>query len=148
MNASDDPLSDLLGSLKSRKAKKTEASDGDETANDPLGALLSTTRRRARQRGSDPDVARQPPSPRRRGLSPVALLSLPRNQRDLVNWLARKREAALCDIQNALGQSTGQLTETIRALREAGYIKETRSNGDTYYCVVFSGPTKRPGQGL
>src|SRR5512139_3496268 len=83
-----------------------------------------------------------------RGLSPLDLLSLPPAQRELVNWLARRKQARFGEIQQALTQDPEQVERTLSALQEAGYVHPVLLEGDILYRVVFRGKVSRAGRGL
>lgn len=127
--------------------------------NDDLAALAAlgrtgSTRRqsgRADRRQADPDFASQVPGARPsepRGLSPLDILSLPPDQRELVNWLARKKHARFGEIQQALAQDAEQVERTLSVLQEAGHVQQVLLEGDIYYSVVFRAKVSRAGRGL
>jgi len=149
------------------KPAEEDAPAGDEKAADPLGDLLSLPRRRGKPldsardkpdgEGDDAlDSFFAPSQPRDRptgeeapkGLSPLELLSLPRDQRQTINWLARKRQAPFAEIQAALESDPTQLSQTLQALEEAGYIRQALVKGQVVYRVVFGGTISRGGRGL
>ena len=130
--------------------------------NDDLAALVAlgttgSTRRRsgkADRRQANLDSASnagqipgaRPGEPR--GLSPLDILSLPPAQRELVNWLARKKHARFGEIQQALTQDAEQVERTLSVLQEAGYVQQVLLEGDIYYSVVFRAKVSRAGRGL
>ena len=83
-----------------------------------------------------------------RGLSPLDILSLPPAQRELVNWLARRKQARFGEIQQALTEDPEQVEGTLSALQEAGYVHPVLLEGDIFYSVVFRGKVSRAGRGL
>jgi len=116
---------------------------------DDLDALVSSTRGRSGKAGRrlpslDPTSKLAEP----RGLNPLDILSLPPAQRELVNWLARRKQARLGEIQQALTQDPEQVERTLSALQEAGYVHPVLLEGDIFYSVVFRGTVSRAGRGL
>jgi CRP-like cAMP-binding protein len=122
--------------------------------NDDLDALLAlgktgSTRGRNAKPGRRPanlDSLSNPAEPR--GLNPLDLLSLPRAQRELVNWLARRKQARFGEIRQALTQDPEQVERTLSALQEAGYVHPVLLEGEIFYSVVFRGKVSRAGRGL
>jgi len=131
-------------------------SDKDDLA--ALAALGATGSTRGqsgkadrRQTNLDPTSNPQVPGARPaepRGLSPLDILSLPPAQRELVNWLARKKQARFGEIQQALAQDPEQVQRTLSVLQEAGYVHQVLLDGDIYYSVVFRAKVSRAGRGL
>lgn len=88
-----------------------------------VDALVRSPRKRSGKAGSrlpSLDPASKLAEPR--GLSPLDILSLPPAQRELVNWLARRKQARFGEIQQALTQDPEQVERTLSALQEAGYV--------------------------
>lgn len=127
----DDPLKDLLQSARQRG--KTE----------PFGGKQATGQ--APPLGETPPVS--PPAPAQ-GLNPLDLLALPQAQRDLINWLSRQKQATLSQIQTGLNSTPQDTAQTIRALKQAGYLREALVEGQLQYRVAFSGKISRAAQNL
>ena len=83
-----------------------------------------------------------------KGLNPLDLLGLPPAQRDLINWLSRRKQARFDEIQEALGVETTQLTTVLTELRAARHIQEALISGEIFYRVVFGGKVSRAARGL
>ena len=107
---------------------------------DPLGGLLRSVRER-----KNPSPTEQPAAG---GLNPLDLLGLPSNQRDLINWLARRKQAGFEAIRHALQMDEDHLTSLLGALKAAGHIHEALIDGDIFYRVVFGGKVSRAARGL
>lgn len=119
------------------------------SANDDLDALTGALRGRSGKAGRSlpsRDHASQPAEPK--GLNPLDVLALPPAQRELVNWLARRKQARFSEIQQALAQSPEQVEQTLAALQAAGYVQLLLREGDVFYSVVFRGTVSRAGRGL
>ncbi len=82
------------------------------------------------------------------GLNPLDLLGLPPAQRDLINWLSRRKQARFEEIQEALSVEGTQLTNTLAALKTARHVQEALIDGEIYYRVVFGGKVSRAARGL
>lgn len=82
------------------------------------------------------------------GLNPMDMLDLPNEQRDVVNWLSRRKQATFDELREALDMEPAVLTQVLAALREAGHVKEALVAGDILYRVVFGGRVSRVGRGL
>ncbi len=82
------------------------------------------------------------------GLNPLDLLGLPPAQRDLVNWLSRRKQAQFSEIQEALALDAPQLTSVLNALKKARHIQEALIGGEVYFRVVFAGKVSRAARGL
>ncbi len=114
--------------------------------NDDLDALVSLTRKRGQASRAQPPAAPKPA--KAPGLSPLDVLSLPPAQRDLVNWLARRKHARFREIQQGLSWDAGQVEQTLTALQQAGYVHPISLEGNVFYSVIFSGTVSRAGRGL
>ena len=117
--------------------------------NDDLDALMGSLRGRSGKAGRSlpsRDQASQPAEPK--GLNPLDVLALPPAQRELVNWLARRKQARFSEIQQALAQDPEQVEQTLSALQAAGYVQLLLREGDIFYSVVFRGTVSRAGRGL
>ncbi len=124
-SGNDDPLKDLLQSARQR-SKTGPLNDTP----DPKGAVGPTI----------------PAAPQ--GLNPLDLLALPQSQRDLINWLSRQKQATLTQIQTALNLTPQDTAQTIRALKQSGYVREALVEGHLNYRVAFSGKISRAAQNL
>ncbi len=120
---------------------------------DPLKDLLQSARQRstAGPLNDTPDLKGVagpaiPAAPQ--GLNPLDLLALPQSQRDLVNWLSRQKQATLSQIQTALNLTPQDTAQTIRALKQSGYVREALVEGHLNYRVAFSGKISRAAQNL
>jgi CRP/FNR family transcriptional regulator len=82
------------------------------------------------------------------GLNPLDLLGLPPAQRDLINWLSRRKQAQFDEIREALALDPVQLTEVLSALKAARHVQEALINGKIFYRVVFAGKVSRAARGL
>ncbi len=109
-------------------------SDSDHS----LDQLLGPLRKPARPGGSQEET----------GLNPFDLLALPDDQRDLLNWLSRRKQARFNDIQAALSLDNGQLLALLSDLKQANYVNEALIEGEVYYRVVFSGKPSRAARAL
>ncbi|NWF68589.1 MAG: cyclic nucleotide-binding domain-containing protein [Chloroflexi bacterium] len=111
-------------------------------SDDPLGDLISAARRRKTpQADSSPD--NEP-----KGLNPLDLLDMPLEQRDVINWLSRRPEARLSEIQAGVQQEPQQVQAIVETLKKAGYIHEALINGEILYRVVFKAKLGRLSRGL
>jgi DNA-binding transcriptional ArsR family regulator len=135
MKENDDSLNNLLGAARRRADAKKQTRDEQE--DDTLNALLNATRRHAKKRANAAPAASQRATGSQ-GLNPIDLLSLPRGQCRLLNWLLRSESAPFGEIQAALGMGDAELSEALQALKDAGYIGETLIEDVTYYHVILS----------
>jgi hypothetical protein len=153
-----DDLGDLFA-LPGRRKKPAEEKAPAEKPADDLGDLFALPGRRkkpASAGGGALDSFFAPAQPRDRppdeeapkGLSPLELLALPRDQRQTINWLARKRQAPFAEIQAALESDPTELSQTLQSLEEAGYVRQALVEGQVVYRVVFGGTISRGGRGL
>ncbi|NDJ84281.1 MAG: cyclic nucleotide-binding domain-containing protein [Chloroflexi bacterium] len=121
MSENDDPLADLLGSMKRhRRAAKTE----------------------------DLDFSRASKPEDEKGLNPLDLLGMPALQRDLINTLSRQQQATFQDIVEKLDKPPQEIESVIDALKAAGYLREALIDGQIFYRVVFGGKVSRSGRGV
>ena len=114
-----------------------------------LDELLRFPRGSNSKRGRNlpgPESLSKPTEPR--GLNPLDVLSLPPAQRELVNWLARRNQARLSEIQQSLAQEPNRIEKTLLDLKEAGYVQEVLIEGQVAYRVVFRGAVSRAGRKL
>ncbi|MBI5931579.1 MAG: cyclic nucleotide-binding domain-containing protein [Chloroflexi bacterium] len=128
-SGNDDPLKDLLHSARQRS--KTEPLNNTPTDSGAVEGAVGA---------SVPAVPQ--------GLNPLDLLALPQAQRDLVNWLSRQKQATLSQIQTALNSTPQVTAQTIRDLKQAGYVREALVDGHLNYRVAFSGKISRAAQNL
>lgn len=112
---------------------------------DPLAGLLGSVRR---QKNIQIDYSRAEKPSDEKGLNPLDLLSLPPLQRDVVNYLSRKKQAALDEIQERLQRSADEIAEVAKALEDLGYIYEVLIDGVLHYRVFFGGKVSRSGRGV
>ncbi|MBN1562859.1 MAG: cyclic nucleotide-binding domain-containing protein [Anaerolineae bacterium] len=91
---------------------------------------------------------RKPDADGQTGLNPLDLLGLPAAQRDVINWLSRRKQARFDDIREALGLDTAQLTTILTALKAARHVQEALINGEIFYRVIFAGKVNRAARGL
>jgi CRP-like cAMP-binding protein len=113
---------------------------------DLLGRLLRSARRGGQSSDKTPPARPQADAPT--GLNPVDLLALPPDQRDLINWLSRRKQARFDEIQEALQTKPTQLTALLSALKTARHIQEALIDGEIYYRVAFGGRVSRAARGL
>ena len=85
--------------------------------------------------------------PSHSGISSLDILGLPADQRKLINWLTRKKEATFGELQEGLGITTEKLNELIEALKASNYIYEALTDKHVYYRVVFHGSTRQKATG-
>lgn len=120
--------------------------DDNRAHDDPLEAFnfarSARTRKSPQEKGSDAE------STDSTGLSPVDLLFLPAEQRELINWLSRRDQARFAEIYEALSQDPDQVASVLSKLKEAGYIREAFIDGEIYYRVSFGGKVTRAGRGI
>lgn len=112
---------------------------------DPLAGLLGSVRR---QKNLQIDYSRAEKPSDEKGLNPLDLLSLPPLQRDVVNYLSRKKQASLADIQERLQRSPEEIAAVAKALEDLGYIYEVLLDGVLHYRVYFGGKVSRSGRGV
>ncbi len=87
------------------------------------------------------------------GITPLDLLTgdIPRDQRQIISWLSRRKQATLPHIQEAMQAQnhTPEKTESaLEKLIEAGYVNQALVNGELCYRVAFKGQVRRMGTGL
>ncbi len=119
-------------------------------SDDFLDGLLRSSRHRARKEGESAPQDRAPVvgSEEERGLNPFDVLTLPHDQRELVNWLARRKQATLPDIAQGLGRPINAIQQTLAPLESEGYVHDALVEGEIYYRVVFRGAVSRAARGL
>jgi CRP-like cAMP-binding protein len=114
-----------------------------------LDELLRSPRGSNSTRGRNlpgPESLSKPAEPK--GLNPLDVLSLPPAQRELVNWLARRNQAGISEIQQSLAQEPDRIERVLSDLKEAGYVQEVLIEGQVAYRVVFRGAVSRAGRKL
>ena len=94
------------------------------------------------------DLSRPEKPESEKGLNPLDLLSLPAAQRDLVNFLSRRKQATLAAIQERMKTDDAELMANIKALKDIGYIHEALMDDEIHYRVVFGGKVSRSGRGV
>ncbi len=121
---------------------------------DPLSGLLGSFRRKKNKRaepaptGDDVDFSRKEKSAEEKGLNPLDLLGLPEIQRDLVNFLSRRKQATLTELQSRLQLDVRELATVIDELKQSGYLHEALLDGVVHYRVVFGGKVSRSARGV
>lgn len=115
---------------------------------DPFSNLLGALRRQRRSRNADIDFGKQTKTGDESGLNPLDLLSLPAEQRDLINFLSRQKQASLAEIQAKIQIPLPALSAALDALVREGYVHRVLLHNEIYYRVVFGGKVKRGGRGI
>jgi CRP-like cAMP-binding protein len=113
---------------------------------DLLGRLLGSVRRGGPLSDETPSAGS--PSDQQAGLNPLDLLGLPPDQRDLINWLSRRKQARFEELLEALDSEPARLTAVLTALKGARHIQEALIDGEVYYRVIFGGKVSRAARGL
>lgn len=124
-----------------------------DKSDDPLAGLLGAARRKRQTANTDAlfgssgnkDTGSSGSS---KGLNPLDLLGLPAAQRDLINWISRRKQVSLDDIAAGLKRTPDEVMTVINALRSQGYIKEALVDGQVFYRVMFGGKVSRSGRGV
>ncbi|MBN1221419.1 MAG: cyclic nucleotide-binding domain-containing protein [Anaerolineae bacterium] len=107
---------------------------------DSLDELIQAVGKSKKKPGRAPG----PEPPEKKALNPLELLNLPDTQRKIVNYLSHQKRAGIEEIsQEFQTLAVGELEQAMRALREAGYVREALIDGEVYYRVVFGGTTRR-----
>lgn len=114
---------------------------------DPLAGLLGSARR-PKKKGADLDFGQRRKPTDETGLNPLDLLALPAAQRDTINWLSRRKQATLTQLQEALDKEPDEIAQVIEDLKQAGYVREALIDGKIYYRVIFGGRVSRSGRGV
>jgi CRP-like cAMP-binding protein len=109
-------------------------SDESNALDDLIGGLRSRSKK-----------APVTPSPApKQGLNPLDLLDLPLIQRELITYLSHQKQANLAELQQANPTvSQSELEQALRALKEAGSIREAFIDGQIHYRVAFGGVSNR-----
>ena len=115
--------------------------------NDPLSNLLGSFRRKKGQ-DADIDFSRPAKPEGEKGLNPLDLLALPPEQRDLVNFLSRRKQATIETLQEHSALPLDKLAAVLNELKSTGYIHEALVDGNIFYRVVFGGKVSRSGRGV
>ncbi len=103
-----------------------------------LNDLLQSIGRRKQK------VAPTPATTGPKALSPLDVLTMPPEQRKVINYLSRRKRTRLLDLaKNLRSLSTGDLERILGQLKAAGYVHEALVDGEIYYRVAFGGLTIR-----
>ena len=116
-------------------------------SDDPLAGLLGSARRQ-KKRTTDISFGKRDKPSGEKGLNPLDILALPAAQRDAINWLSRRKQATLDQLQEALKKPAADLGGVLTELKRAGYVREALIEGQIYYRVVFGGKISRSGRGM
>lgn len=80
----------------------------------------------------------------RPGLDPVdMLIELPADQRTLVAWLARRKDADVATLAAGIGQTVPETEALLHELKSRDYVRETLREGQLTYRVAFGGRSGR-----
>ena len=110
---------------------------------DPLGDLIQSARRR-KDKSSPISPPPETKPEEKKALNPIDLLTLPANQREVVNCLSRQKQANLKEIQVRVPTlSATEVVEALQILKESGYVREALLDREIYYRVTFGGTTSR-----
>ena len=83
------------------------------------------------------------------GLTILDTLSMPDEERRLVTWLTRQREASLDDVAGYLGASTEDARARLYELIERGYVqKNATMDGVRYRTKLAVKPNRRVAQDI
>lgn len=115
---------------------------------DPLDSLLGSIRPPKRTITEDLSFLRAERSTEERGLNPLDMLALPQHQRDLVNFLSRRKQASLEQIGEKVKGTPEEIAENLAVLKDKGYIREALLDSIIHYRVVFRGKVSRSGRGV
>ncbi len=115
---------------------------------DPLAGLLGSARRQKKKKSADLSFGKRDKPAGETGLNPLDLLALPTDQRDTINWLSRRKQATLQQLQEALNKKPDEVAAVIAELKKVGYVREALIDGAIYYRVVFGGKVSRSGRGV
>ncbi len=77
------------------------------------------------------------------GLTMADILSLPTDDRQLINWMVRAGEVTLADVVARLGQDEATVLASLSALIEKGFLRELVTQGVTAYQVRMAPRRKR-----
>lgn len=77
------------------------------------------------------------------GLSPVDLLDMSRDLRNLVQALARRGESTLATIAEAIEQTPEETQKLLTALEEKGFVLEREIKGEMHYRTYFARRRRR-----
>ena len=77
------------------------------------------------------------------GLSPVDLLDMSRDLRNLIQSLARRGESTLAAIAEAIEQTPEATKELLSALEEKGFVLEREIRGEMHYRTYFARRRRR-----
>ncbi len=82
------------------------------------------------------------------GLTPLDLMGLPTEQRKVVNWLSRAKQATFEEMQKKVRIEPTLLKRVLTDLVQSGYLNEALINDEIQYRVVFRGTIRRGPVGL
>ena len=106
-------------------------------ADDYLDKLLLPDSARRLRKKSDRDQERSQTN-RPPGLQPTDLLSLPDEQRMVLDWLLRQRKSASFEeIRTALAEEPAKIEAVLSSLRADGYLHEALIGGQVFFRVAF-----------
>lgn len=77
------------------------------------------------------------------GLTMADILSLPNDERQLINWMVRAGEVTLAEVVAQLGQDEATVQARLAALIEKGFMREIPSQGETHYQIRMAPRRKR-----
>lgn len=117
-------------------------------SDDPLAGLLGSARRQAKPTTDLSFGSKRQKSAGETGLNPLDLLGLPPAQRDVINWLSRRKQSTLPQLAEALNKSHDELTQVLDDLKRDGSIREALVDGQIYYRVAFGGKVSRSARGM
>ena len=121
--------------------------DNDDTLDD---LLKTSQRRKKRNTGflTPPENDDSSSAQNVKGLNPLDLLELPREQRKVINWIARRKQVRFDEIEKGLKIDRKELQATLSVLKKADYLHEALIDGEVYYRVVFRGKISRTARGV
>lgn len=119
-------------------------------SDDPLAGLLGSARRQAKSTNTDLGLGskRQKTAGESGGLNPLDLLGLPPAQRDVINWLSRRKQSTLPQLAEALNKSQDELAKVLDDLKRDGSVREALVDGQILYRVAFGGKVSRSARGM
>ena len=115
---------------------------------DPLDRLIPSSAKRSKSdespsRSPDTDGAENAADSGESGINPLDLVELPDSEREILNWLSRRRKARIGEIQEALDISSDELEKALDQFTENSQVQLTQEGEDIYYRVVFKGKATR-----
>jgi len=130
-----DDLFAKLGGSSQKKPDHEQPTPNDETAAKPPGADVPGGSTGGSASGNS-------------GLSSLDVLTLPADQRRLINWLTRSAQATVEQIAQGLNLDSDQVMPMIAALRRTNFVTEAVRDGQVYYRVAFRTPARQKSSGL